>query len=589
MRRLKNIKNNKGASTPFLIIVVLGLVSIFIMTYASFQEIALKSQNKNFLQTASDDLLAGFDTKLLSDYGILAYHQSNAVEKSAKILSKNLSANFDKGFIKGGHANLSKEPLDYQVLETMVTGQKIAEIGVEIAEIHLPKEIIGDLNNIYKWSDSVEKKVRGYEKMTAFVEKMQGIQDQMRDYYKLVESLNELNGYDFDWFENADLAKADYQLAIMHNGYKEAIRKIENIKKKLDEAQSDYRELKETMEAPSMAPYMKSLSFDKASFDPLFSEDGEGIEGALSLLEDNCDRIEDMLKKESFENVEDLNTDIFFNEVSEKESGWQNFLDDQRDKILGGGYSLIEVEGEEEYTIPNCGPVVLGLDQKILLNEYFLGVLQTTVMPEVRGFKFLEHKKNQNGQGAPEVESLIAGENGSALGVKARIFGVRMGCNMIHLVSSSKFQQAKTIGIALGSWFPCGQVIGTGIVLGVWSGLESIYDVETLCDGKGIPFIKTDATWQFDIDIDKLCLTKKSDVQDVETDTSSEAYWSYYYDYLRLFLMMVPDDVKVTRFLKCVQKNYSDEMDASLDLEEMVLHHRLSWGELTVEGNYYVQ
>lgn len=127
-----------------------------------------------------------------------------------------------------------------------------------------------------------------------------------------------------------------------------------------------------------------------------------------------------------------------------------------------------------------------------------------------------------------------------------------------------------------------GEIVATGMVLGGWSGLESVHDVGRLMEGHGVAFYKSDTTWHYDIDLDNKALQPK----EIPTSPSkSDQSLSYYNDYMRILLFFTPTETKIGRFQEVLCENVFD--GAAETMAAMTFSHELMWEKIQLEAGYY--
>lgn len=80
-------------------------------------------------------------------------------------------------------------------------------------------------------------------------------------------------------------------------------------------------------------------------------------------------------------------------------------------------------------------------------------------------------------------------------------------------------------------------------ILLAWSLMESWNDYKLMAEGEQVPVYKQDGTWKYWVSYDK--------------DAAEENISLYYKDYLRIFLLMIPREVRLARILDLIQLNES--------------------------------
>lgn len=537
------------------------------------------------LQVASDDLLAGFHESLLKDYGLLAYESEDALEQVENSLKLNHKENKGAKFLKTSRETAGIAPIDYDILMTLDNRQTLADICVDIAIIQVPKVLVEEVASLYKWREKAESTARSYKKVDKVMTKMQDLQEHIGDYHDLIEEINDLGGHSASWYDSVDSVRASHTLKALLKKHKKSLNAIKNLKRDLKEAQSLYQEAKDMGDA-QLDLILNDLSFDVEDYSAYFSED-DSIEDLIERLEDNIDLIEDIIEEEAFEDVEDLDTDFWEKESSSdsESKSWWDFID-----TLEINFEGIKIVSDNMFgnawdnPLESQDRVRLSLIDHQLLNEYFLSVLKTNVPVKVRDFPILTRDDRDSAFEQGEVEYVITGKESSKTTIKLEIFGLRMGSNIIYLLTNrDKFNIAKTVGTIIGTWLPGGPPVGTALVISAWAGFESHHDINLLYDGRGVPFIKTDGSWYYDIDLDRLAMAKNKKY----TDKRKEQLDQYYNDYLRLLLLLTPADKKIKHFQEVILKNIEASSGEDIDLSQLVTKHKLQWQTHLIEGGYY--
>lgn len=604
----KCILNIRGSVTPFAIIIATTFLGIFLLMFSSLQSISYKNTQNDYLTVASDDLLSSFDEFLLTDYGILAYDNDQALEKIKSSITLNTTANEDSYFIKELLIDDAVSTIEYLPKDTVLNKSKIANVCIDISELHVPLEAFEELNRIYSWSDSIKKDVQAYEKINQFAEGLRLFDDALDEISSRVDDINSLSNIDPDWFDETETSKINQSLSEAYKNHKSLLNLITQYEEDLDSygqaiprissglGRINKKELIESIEA-SIEGYSRAITGEDHSIDDLKEQ-----------LRDNKKIIRSMMRNGAYEDFGDLETDFYIFEGPKKNKKTKKMKDFiarlyREFKMNGGdapkGYAIwnarTHYEGEKVDLYP---------DEKILLNEYFLATLKSNVESSVRNFAILTRDERASHYPSGEVEYLIIGtENNKDAAIKLRIFGLRMGPNTLHIIADKeKFNLAKKAGTIIGAAYPGSAVIVTVVVITGWAGIESAYDVDQLLDGKGLPILKDDGSWHYDIDFDnyekiekntsnKSVKKKPKQTNDAYEETtnlaSSDNWLSYYNDYLRMLLLMTSDDKKMDRFLRVMSRNKGESKYNYKNLEKYIISHEITWDEFHVESHYY--
>lgn len=139
------------------------------------------------------------------------------------------------------------------------------------------------------------------------------------------------------------------------------------------------------------------------------------------------------------------------------------------------------------------------LSEKFILNEYYFMVFSHfALQPEdelaISGYAKSDHARKG------ELEYLLFGgaETGNQAAMIGVLFGVRLLFNVIALLSDPvKMATVNSLAAAIAGWWSlgAGTIIVTGIIVGLWSALETGADIFMLFRGKRVPLVKTTATW----------------------------------------------------------------------------------------------
>lgn len=157
-----------------------------------------------------------------------------------------------------------------------------------------------------------------------------------------------------------------------------------------------------------------------------------------------------------------------------------------------------------------------------------------------------------------EIEYMISGQSSDALNLKSvinRLIFFRMILNITHIYnSSSKVSAARGVAAALSSMvlMPFLTEIITLLIICAWSYAEAIVDCKTLIRGGMVPVLKSDGEWN-------LSLERLAEITVEELDQCSGAEGHdkglSYENYLTLFMLMTPQERKISRMLNLMEAN----------------------------------
>ncbi|MGE5614206.1 MAG: DUF5702 domain-containing protein [Bacillota bacterium] len=197
------------------------------------------------------------------------------------------------------------------------------------------------------------------------------------------------------------------------------------------------------------------------------------------------------------------------------------------------------------------------LRDNIYINEYIMGTFKNSVPVLVHGN---ETVKDKNLHGIEkesletyydsEVEYILHGQPSQALNnimTKAEILLVRFGLNTLHVYTDAKKKAlANSIATAVAGWWTGGAGIPviSNLVMCGWGMGEALIDVSDLACGKSVPIYKLKGDWKLDIGM-----------APVTGPNMDKRLYFNYHDYLRLFLLTVSENKKLSRIEDLIQLN----------------------------------
>jgi hypothetical protein len=162
-----------------------------------------------------------------------------------------------------------------------------------------------------------------------------------------------------------------------------------------------------------------------------------------------------------------------------------------------------------------------------------------------------------------ELEYLLGGSESDIENLEAvckRILTIRMVANYVYLLgSSTRTAEAETTASTICTLLGMPQmteVMKQGILF-AWSYGESIVDVRALLKGKKVPAVKTDDSWQLQLEN----LTKLGSDQEEVQEKESENGLSYE-AYVQGLLLLEEKETICMRCLDLIEKNVNIKMDA---------------------------
>lgn len=142
---------------------------------------------------------------------------------------------------------------------------------------------------------------------------------------------------------------------------------------------------------------------------------------------------------------------------------------------------------------------------------------------------------NEKGNLSYEIEYILKGKNSDRKNIEAvakDILAIREACNFLYLLSNKEMkQQAQVLSLALTGYLGNGAIVKVTeyLILFAWAGGESVLDVKNLLQGKAVPLMKNQETWQ-------LSLTGMTDTSSIMNERKESQEGLTYQDYLKLLL-----------------------------------------------------
>ncbi len=192
-----------------------------------------------------------------------------------------------------------------------------------------------------------------------------------------------------------------------------------------------------------------------------------------------------------------------------------------------------------------------------------------------------------------EIEYIIAGHKDgmtNQIQICGEIFVLREGINVVFLVTNPEKRNEITIlSCLISSIFPFAEpFVQSGITL-LWSGIESVYEINLLLNDHKIPIAKVNSgDWYTDIDGNSV-----KQISGSSEEKSKEKGVSYR-DFLLLFLMAQQDEKTAERTMSLIDFNLKKMNQGIKDWSSMVTAHEIivtghSGKETRFEDGYILQ
>jgi uncharacterized protein YdcH (DUF465 family)/molybdopterin converting factor small subunit/Sec-independent protein translocase protein TatA len=196
------------------------------------------------------------------------------------------------------------------------------------------------------------------------------------------------------------------------------------------------------------------------------------------------------------------------------------------------------------------------LRDNIYINEYIMGTFKNSV-PEIKQGDETKKDMNLHGEGKADIDTFYdseveyilhgnASQNLNKALTKGELLLFRFGMDTMHVFTdASKKAKADSIAAAVAGWWTGGAGIPiiSSLIMAGWGMGEAIIDVKDLMDGKSVPLFKQKGDWKLDIGVPS---------SGPKTDKS---LCFNYHDYLRLFLITVNENKKLSRIEDLIQLN----------------------------------
>lgn len=177
-----------------------------------------------------------------------------------------------------------------------------------------------------------------------------------------------------------------------------------------------------------------------------------------------------------------------------------------------------------------------------------------------------------------EIEYLLGGSskgNINGLYVSSRIFAIREGLNIVHLVKSpDKMKIITEASLLVSSLFPIAQPLTEAGFVGLWAALESAEEMRCLFKGESISLLKTNPDqWLTDFDGNRVGSSSGGSKKPTELE---KLEWINYRGYLTLFLSLENDQKLAQRAMVLIDLNLQLTEQAPVPWSDLVVSHRVT-------------
>ncbi len=196
---------------------------------------------------------------------------------------------------------------------------------------------------------------------------------------------------------------------------------------------------------------------------------------------------------------------------------------------------------------------VSAIRDNLYINEYIMGMFKNAVSGDTY-FDGLKKSERDTFYDC-ETEYILHGnasQNVNRQLTTAQLLMLRFAMDTLHVYTDTRKKELATgIAAASAGWWTggAGIPIVSNLIMCGWGMCEAALDVSELMDGEKIPIFKSKGDWKLDIGI--------SSEGEKKTD---DMFSMSYYDYLRVFLLITPEDDKLDRIEDLIQLNMGKEM-----------------------------
>ncbi|MDK2866180.1 MAG: hypothetical protein PWP51_21 [Clostridiales bacterium] len=610
---------SRGSVSIFAVIVVPVILFGIFMIYQQLEERKLENNAIITGVEVSEVRLARFSNVLYDDYRILAYEKSDQMhDLFNKLIVRN--GYKDRVYYNVSYETLSKPEYFKSAILLAGSAEGVSE-AIDLALSWADKKMANE--GVYQRFESVkkvnEKFLDTFERYKV-ADKLNDLRDcvgmssaaitgQLDDLSNAKQALKQViddarptfedqNAYDQDVAASIALAQ---ELQVFIEKGSESISDMKKIEEDIDDLEDDVDTLDDRIDK-----LKERRDNAKVSEKPAISEAIKALKEDKKDLKDDIDRLEERLKRlqrqfsaeaETFSNTYASESSSAWDKLKSIKASLSTYYESTVGMISGSERDEVKLKREA------FKQIAIGLDEKMIINEYCLGVLKSKDPGTVRNFDFPGTKSDREGVYKGEVEYLIGHTTDDQLNqtiVDGKILALRTLSNaMTLLTDATARQQVVSVTVAIPMPF---QVLAQGALVTAWSVGESIFDIKSLHNGKGLPLVKTYA--DFELSSTRLMT---STVEDISAAASANATGGnatganatgshtqtnnildtdlYYQDYLRLLLFWQPVDETLAYLQTILEANISTPLSnyAVGHQVEITLDHQVI---MTTERHY---
>jgi len=582
---MKQVHERGSISIFFVIIIPIVLTGVFSI-YQILLDRTVETEAKITSAACSEVKLSEYSDAIYKNYKLLSYEIDDTWDKEIRAaLKKNDIENYEVESIK--YSRLSDPKVFYsaalasadqvvpikmieKVSEWMIATDSFKKVGEKAKEKFKIQEKISDIMK----SESIQKRFKSLKRAKKWQDRADELDDilekldkEEREFQVLSSEIDEPLDEAQKYLENQheEIKKAVSDIESIQNKIKSKENEIKDLDQEIDSINSKINALKGDGSEDGSKPHeleINALRQKKKGKKEEISDLDQAIEKYESKIDDRVETIVDKLDVESptwLDNLRSLPAEIEQLEIEIEPS--KSEIDESGDRVTNYQKEFEKIEFDET------------MADKLLLNEYYLGVFKSLDKNSKRNIPLTEIRDTRDSKLDGEVEYLLGHSKHNSTNVSevyAEIYALRLAANLSAILTDSKAQsEISKLAIAVP---PPYKILVVSVVNIAWASAESYLDLRDLVDGKGVSLIKS--LEKFNISLNGLMSTSVKTIQNENThnhtlETEDELY---YIDYLRVLLSIQPIERTTLRAMDVIENNlYEDE----ITLDDFAYGHHL--------------
>lgn len=555
------INNKKGSMTLF---VALAMTAIISVTGIFIHELMKKKMLNNMIRSEdliSESILNTYDQRLYQGFMLLGYDpKSPSIEKVIDFYEDKHQVDIDFTPVQ----MLDDREIIRQSKLVVNTVVGLSAVDNMIVKVGLKDDIISIVKNSRNMMDKSEKALKLWDQAS---EKLAGMLDTIIDLKNLYE-INEMDDSEISKLETT-LNKASSIL----RGLRGSINGIDS-----GERSSNTNGSKGSLDLSSIDLRDENMK--------IYTLDGTDLDIELQSLYQSLKKYRSYKKrdKETYDIeesivkiIENIEFDNTYYENDSRLDG-ESMLTSLKDVFIKDKEEYKEMDKDNDlvrsYTASKSS-VELSITEKAYMMEYFTISCSDKVKSNLRDNHHLSRDYTDT-IGQYELEYILSGKTGTQAvnNIKNKIRLIRFGFNTFHLAGDKgKSTTIDAVSTAIFAATGVPPQITKGIIITVWSSIETEADIRLIYGGKGVPLYKTESdAWKTDLDMENFKGETQSGSKSDELNKKDEFYYLYYNDYLRIIGMGTSYDDMIYRF-KALVTEYSGVKE--FDMEKLAVSHEI--------------